>query len=248
MPWEALLIVGAAMLVAQFVKGVTGFGSALVAMPVLLSVLEPKQAILMMVATDVFGGAWLMRDVWARIRWTLVGCLFLGVLPGQWVGTELLDVLDATWVRRILGALVVLMGAAFTYRPVIEGMGELEDLPDQPGRLLAMGTVAGFFAGLSAGLVGAGGPPVIAYSKRFFENQFYRAQLVALLELSGLNLSLMLIAKGTDLGVLMNLPWVLVPVVVGNRIGAWLAPRVSKHHFGRATGLVLVGAGIALWM
>ncbi|MEZ4319508.1 MAG: sulfite exporter TauE/SafE family protein [Myxococcota bacterium] len=241
-----LAVAAAAMAIAQLVKGVTGFGSALVAMPVLLLLLDPADAILVMAVTDVFAGAWLIWDVWPRIRWVLVLSMFVGTVPGQWVGTGLLDVLDEVWVRRALGALVASMGASFALRPVVHGRGELTDLPAEPGRLLVGAAIAGIAAGAMGGLVGASGPPMIAFCKRHFEDQFFRAQLVVFFQLSSLALALLLLSRGARLETLGIVPWMLIPVFVGNRSGAFLAPRVSRVVFGRVTGLVLVASGLAL--
>ena len=56
-----------------------------------------------------------------------------------------------------------------------------------------------------------------------------------------------LLLKGTaDPLALYVVPWMLVPMALGNRLGARLAPRVSRVAFGRATGIVLVLAGLTL--
>lgn len=241
----AIAAVGVAL--SQLVKAITGFGSALVLMPALLMVLEPAEALLILVATDIVSGAWLMRDVWSRIHWGLVLALFAGIVPGQMIGTELLDVLDVAWVKRILGVVVLVMGVQFAIWPTAKGSGELEGLPEAPARLLALGTLSGLAGGVMAGLVGAAGPPVIAYCKRFFDGQFYRAQLITLFQISAVTLGFQLWLRGADPGVLQNMLWLVVPLIVGNRTGAFLAPRVSREVFGRATGVVLAAAGVALF-
>lgn len=241
-----VLAAALALGLGQLVKAVTGFGSALVAMPVLLSVYDPAGALLLMVVSDLLSGPFLVRDVWPRVRWSLVAAMLAGVLPGQWLGTELLVVLDPTWIARLLGVVVAGMGMSFVLWPVVPGRGELADLPARAGGLLALGALAGFAGGLLGGVVGAGGPPLVAYARHYFQPAFQRAQLVVTFYASSVVLTAMLIGRGAELGSLAALPWAILPLMLGNRIGTRLAAVVSREAFGRATGLVLVLAGVGL--
>lgn len=243
-----LLAAALAMALAQLVKAVTGFGSGLVAMPVMILVFGPAEALLLMVCCDLLAGSLLLADVWRGVRWPLVVALLLGVGPGQWAGTGLLVVLDPVWVARALGVVVVGMGASIAWRPIVEGRGELEDLPSPAGPLLGAAWGAGLLGGVLAGLVGAGGPPIIALMRRWFTPAFQRAHLIVTFFTSSCLLLGMLLVRGVDPGVLTSLPWLLVPLVLGNRAGVWTARRVDKAAFGRVTGglLVLAGTGLLL--
>lgn len=230
----------------QLVKAVTGFGSGLVAMPVLLVVFGPAEAILLLGVCDLIAGGVLVADVRSRISLPLVGALLAGVFPGQWAGTELLVLLDPVWVARALGVVVAALGATIAWRPVVEGRGELTGLPADARALLGTSVGIGLLSGVLGGLVGAGGPPLVMFVRRHFEPQFLRAQLLTTFFCSSLVLVPMLVARGTDVGVLWALPWMLGPLVLGNRLGRWLAGVVPREAFGRLTGFVLVGAGLAL--
>lgn len=59
--WAAL-----ALFIAQAVKGVAGFGSALIAMPVLAVVFGPAEGILVMLVSDQITSLWLLKSVWSR--------------------------------------------------------------------------------------------------------------------------------------------------------------------------------------
>lgn len=230
----------------QLVKAVTGFGSALVAMPVLLLVYSPADALLVMVASELVAGGFLVRDAWPRVSGPLVAAMLCGVLPGQWLGTELLVGLDPRAVAKVAGAIVAGMGASLIARPVIPGRGELTTLPPNAQGLLAGGAVAGFLGGLMGGIVGASGPPLIAWTRRHFEPGFQRAQLLATFYGGSLALAGMLLGRGADLSVLTGLPVALPLLLLGNRVGTRLAAQVSREAFGRATGAVLLLAGAAL--
>lgn len=232
--------------VAQTVKGVTGFGAGLVTLPVLMALLPPDEAILLLVSVDLVTGAWLVKDVFPRIARRLVAVMIGFTVIGQLLGTMILFSIDARMTAQLLGVVVLLMGARFTWRPVVEGRGEIPHLPTQHRGLLGQSALAGFCSGLMRGTVGAGGPPLVVFMRYHFVDGFARAQLLAILFVSELALAGMLLAHGTEPGVFRLTPLVLLPGLAGSRFGAWLAGRASRVAFGRATGLILVLAGIAL--
>jgi uncharacterized membrane protein YfcA len=242
----ALLLAGVAMALAQVVKAVTGFGSRLVAMPVLLMVLPPAEAILVMVVTDLCSGAWLVWGARHDIDWRLVAFLVLCSLPGQWLGAQMLHVLDTEVVKRILGVIVLAMGVRFALVPIVVGRGEWTALPAGRRDVWVWAAVASLVSGWMAGLVGPGGPPIVAFFRRYFEPRFMRAQLFAFFAICAVTLAVVLLASGASPRALGVVPWLLLPLVLGIRVGVWLCHRVSRVQFGRVTGIVLAGAGAAL--
>lgn len=248
MEWSVLHLTAMALafFVAQTVKGVTGFGAGLVTMPVLMALLPPEQAILLLVSVDLVTGTWLVKDVFAKVARRLVTVMTLMVIVGQAIGTEILFAIDAQLTARMLGIVVIWMGAKFTWRPVVPGQGEIPHLPSRHKGLLGQGALSGFISGLMRGTVGAGGPPLVVFMRYHFVDSFARAQLLTIMLVGALVLGLMLLAHGTDPQVLRLTPIMLVPGVIGSRFGAWLAGRTSRTTFGRVTGMILVLAGIGL--
>ncbi len=243
---SALLLASVAMALAQVVKAVTGFGSRLVAMPALLAVLPPAEAILVMVVTDLFSGLWLVWDTRRTIHWGLVAFLVVCSVPGQWLGAQMLEVLDTAVIKRILGVVVFAMGVRFALVPIVVGRGEWTSMPAGRRDVWVWGAVASLVSGWMAGLVGPGGPPIVAFFRRFFDPTFMRAQLIAFFAACAITLATVLLANGTSSTALWTVPWLLGPLVLGNRLGVWLSARVSRAQFGRVTGVVLAAAGLTL--
>lgn len=233
---------------AQVVRGVTGFGSALVGVPLLTALYGPRTAIFVMAATDLVGSGPLVWDVRRKLRFVVLACVLPGLFVGQYIGTDLLLILDESTVRMVLGAVVGVFALQMVWKPVREGAGELTELPEKPGGILGLGAVAGFLGGLMSGLVGAGGPPIVIWAKRFFAQAFFRAQLIWIFLFSGASLTAMLWFKGaTEEGTPTLAAMLLIPMLLGNRLGAWLAPKVPPVAFGRLVGLILLGtAGMML--
>lgn len=247
MEWSLLTctLVGLTSLVAQAIKGITGFGAGLVMMPLLMTLLPPAEAILLQASVDLIAGGWLAKDAYRLISPALVLTIVLSNSVGQVLGTGLLFAIDPQLTARLLGFVVLVMGLRFTVKPVSAGIGELEALPPER-RYLGYASVAGVAGGVMAGTVGAGGPPLVAYMRYYFADGFGRAQLIVVLFLGSVVVTGLLLARGADPSVLRATPLLLIPGLLGSRLGAWFAPRASRELFGRATGLVLLLSALAL--
>lgn len=242
-----LLVAVAAVFAAQVVKGVTGFGGALVAVPVFAWLWGPVEAVLMVGAVDWFGGLVLLPRVWRQLHPGLLAALFLPLVAGQALGTRLLTWLPEATVAGAMGAMVAAFALSMLWRPVRAGWGEHDALPSPASAVLVQGAGAAALGGLLAGLVGAGGPPIIVHARRWFTDTFGRAQLIGVFWLGATSLVLQLLARGADPGVLAErLPWLLLPLVIGSATGQWLAGRLSREAFGRIVGVVLLGSGLGL--
>jgi uncharacterized membrane protein YfcA len=141
-----------AILFAGLLRGFTGFGFAVAAVPLASLVLPPQPVV---AATLLMQAAIGLRDCFAERRladWRSVRWLTAGTLGGTPIGLLGLAVLPAPWVRLGLG-LMVLAATAVTWQPV----ARRADLPGY------WAIVAGFCSGLSNGLAAMSGPPAIVY-------------------------------------------------------------------------------------
>ena len=150
-PWVTVIAVACAALAAGF----TGFGFNLVAVPLLVVALGPREAVIValilgLLATAILSlGAWRRREVDRR----LLELLMLGSAPGLAVGTLCFDLVGALALKiaiaaiSIGGALLLMANTRFRARRV------------RPGEAVAVGLVAGLFAATT----GTGGPPVVTY-------------------------------------------------------------------------------------
>ena len=233
----------------QLVKGVTGFGSALVAMPMLVALFGPRDALAVMVGVDTLTSLVLLPGIWKLIRWRLVLAVSAPLIAGQFVGTSLLFYVPERPVALLLGALVILLGGSIAWRPSPRGWGELDDLPPGSGPWLWLGSVAGFAGGCLQGLVGASGPPLVAWARRFYSDRFGRAHLIAVFAVGAVLLWAQLTCRTGGLGASGPRIAACIPTMLGGSLlGQWLAPRLSRELFGRLVGVLLVAAGLALWI
>ncbi len=141
---------------AGFVKGATGFGLPLLAVPALANILGPKMAVIIMSIPTLFAGAamviqtrsWEVLGSMGPLRWLIV-TLVLGTV----IGANLLAFLDPT----VIGIAVGFTALAFT---VIALKGQSIDIRDQAGRLTP---IVGMFAGILNGTTNISGPLIAIY-------------------------------------------------------------------------------------
>ncbi len=147
---DALPYLIAAVIAAGIVRGFSGFGTAMVYMPIAAIFLEPIHAMLTMMTFDLFGPIALMPRAWRDGEPKDVGVLGLGALVALPIGVYFLTRMDPIvfrWIVSILSlVLLILLASGWRYRNPLRTAGTL-----------CVGLVSGFLSGIAA----LPGPPVI---------------------------------------------------------------------------------------
>jgi len=232
----ALVIVFA----AYFVFGATGFGSSLLAVP-LLSQLAPLAFVLPLVlALDLVASAQiravapappdrgeLLRTLLPMAAGTAAGVLLLGAMP-EAILLALLGAITLGWGLRMLRP-------AGVHAPAPIGRG--------------WAWPAGGAAGLMGAAFGVPGPPYVMYlSRRIFDKSTFHATIASALGLHFLLRTGVFAAAGlyAQPGIVHAIAW-LLPASV---LGAWTGMRVQREvpatRFFRWVALLLAGIGAAL--
>jgi uncharacterized membrane protein YfcA len=139
-----------ACLLAGIVRGIVGFGYALIMISALNLVALPAEVVPLATILDLLGGIKMMPQVWRDVHWSGVRWLGLGALTGVPAGIWLLVSLDADTMRLGISLAilisVILIARGFTFAKV-------------PGSPLMF--LTGGLSGLLSGSGGIPGPPVI---------------------------------------------------------------------------------------
>jgi uncharacterized membrane protein YfcA len=145
-----IVILAAATLAAGFLRGVTGFGFALAAVPLYSLSVPPLQAVILAQMLQIAAAPVDFMQVRRHVDRRALGLLCAGALVFTPVGAFFALRLPAD-VLRLAIAVVVLMGlVALLARFTVPG-----------GRVATM--IAGAMAGLLGGLAAMPGPPAVAY-------------------------------------------------------------------------------------
>ena len=148
-----LILIAVVVLLGAFVQGLTGFGLALVTVPLLSLVLDAKEAV---PVAATFGWlvtiplAWQLRS---HIRYRFGLVLFAGSVPASIFGARLLSSLPSSVILGAMGLVLIASGthSLLDRTPVFSAVST----PTTVG--------AGFVSGLLGATVGEPGPPAIAY-------------------------------------------------------------------------------------
>lgn len=237
-PVDTALAASPVVLLAYVVFGLTGFGAAMVAVPILIQFMPLQQAVPLVVLFDLVCTALVGGRNWRQVSRQEMRALFPWMLIGIAAGTTLLHNVGPRWPLVALGVFVLfvcvrnLLTKAGTPRP-----------PWAPMWSVPFGAVGGVFSAL----FGTGGPIYTIYlSHRLPHADQFRATISVVILISGVIRAATFASSGLYArdGLLM-LALVLIPVALiglflGSRARRWIGPAFT----GRAILVLLAVSGI----
>jgi len=236
-----LSFVGAAAGLAGFTQGLAGFGSTLVALPVLGAVLPARAATPLGCLMALAINACLIARLRGRVSWRDLGLLLAASLPGMALGAWMLGDAPEALLKGLLGGYLIWCGA--------RGYRAASRPPHAPaGGRLADGAAAGLAAGFLGVAIGVNGPPVVAWaSRRMTCRDALRATLAGYFLAAGTGIVGAQWAKGLVTPQVLGLFALSLPALaVGLTAGALLCGRISEPGFRRAVFGLLTAAGVGL--
>ena len=229
--WANLAISAAAL-----ISSITGFGYALLAIPVLVIFLAPQVVVPMVLMSWMPLSLLLAREAYGDIAWPKVGQWLLGAVPGMVFGAYGLAHIDEGLMRGTIGALTIAAALSVWMRPARPFVRE---------RLLA--AVAGLVSGIMAGVSGVSGPPVVLFGlNQGWDYRVLRGCLIAYFTvLHALTIAVLGnfgMVNGLTLGMAVG---VLPGMFIGYLIGIRLKERIDGEHLRTLTLVVVSLAGLA---
>jgi len=234
-----LTVAVAIALAAGVVRGITGFGGAMVMAPPLALLLGPRLAVPVVLLLESVVAAPMLLQTRRRVNWRLVGAIVAAACAFVPLGVMVLDAADPQVIRRAIAitviafALLLLRGWRYDGRPRL-------------ATSLGLGAVSGGMLGAT----GIGGPPVVLYLLSGPDTvETTRANLTLYVTVTSLVGIVMLWYKGIcDASAGWTSLW-LAPAYYGGLVGGVrLFPRFSDTRFRQLTLLLLivVSTGILL--
>jgi uncharacterized membrane protein YfcA len=232
----AILIV-AIIFAAALAQSLTGFGFALIVMPLLTIVLGIRTAapLVALAALTVYTVNLIRYRQAIKFQevWRLGVASAVGVPVGIW----LLSTADEDLVMRVLGVILVAYAAYSLLQPSAR-------------RALAQGWVypAGFLAGCLGGAYNTPGPPVIVYgSLRQWSRNEFRAVLQALFLFNAVLVVVShAFAQHLTRQVFVYYVYAVPALAVGILIGSVVDSRIDQKQFRKLVTAMILALGLAL--
>jgi len=235
-PVQQLALCAAVVLLAAILRGYTGFGFALAAVPMLSLVIRPALVVPLVLCLEVAAGAHSLPGLRHEAHFRSIGWLTLGALIGIPFGILELSTRSADSMRVFI-ALVVLLSVP----AVSGGLRFTREL----GSSAAI--VVGVFSGLLTGATAMGGPPVILfYLGSRTAVHVGRASLMFYFFLIDMVASL-LAARAGLLGstILITALACLPTLLIGQAIGTRLFRSPLQRHYRKVAMVTLTTIGLA---
>ncbi|MGE9008301.1 sulfite exporter TauE/SafE family protein [Leptospira interrogans] len=148
----AAIAICAIAFVSGLARGFSGFGSALIFMPLASSMAAPQLVAALLLIIDFIAAAPLVPNAWKQADRKATAVMVFGALIGVPIGTYFLSRLEPVTTRWIISAfvfaLLLLLLSGWRYRG-----------KDHASISVGIGGVSGFCSGLAQ----TGGPPIVGY-------------------------------------------------------------------------------------
>ncbi len=224
----------AAAFTAAFLRGLAGFGLALLLVPVLALALTPVEAVMIANFSMLFIGLMelrsLMRDA-ERSAWVICALVLVTAAPGLFLLT-----ITPPDVARLLIALVALAAFVLFLLP--------ERPADQPGALQT--GLTGVAAGILTGFAGMPGPPVVPYYVgRAISRNIAKPSMLLIFTVASLAAILSGLVMGqVDMRLFVLSLGLFPAIILGNWIGGLAFGKVSDAAWRIFVGTVLSAAAL----
>ena len=218
---NAAIAICAVAFVSGTARGFSGFGSALIFMPLASSIADPRLVAALLLIIDFVAAAPLLPGAWEKADRKATAIIVFGALIGVPIGTYFLSRLEPVTTRWIISAfvfaLLLLLLSGWRYRG-----------KDHAAVSVGIGGVSGFCSGLAQ----TGGPPIVGYwLGRPIPSVVARANILLFFGASDLFSAVSYTTAG-----LITMDAILFAIVVGPvyAVGVWFGASL----FGKASETV----------
>jgi uncharacterized membrane protein YfcA len=220
--------------VSATARGFSGFGSALIFMPLASSLAAPRLVAALLLIIDFVAAAPLIPNAWKHADRKATAVMVAGAFVGVPVGTYFLSRLDPVTTRWIISvfvfALLMLLLSGWRYRG-----------KDYSALSIGIGGLSGFCSGLAQ----TGGPPIVGYwLGRPIASVIARANILLFFGASDFFSAISYALAGLITAEAIRFSLLIGPVYgIGVAFGAVLFGRASERLF-RAICYVLIAAAV----
>lgn len=256
-PFYSLLLGGIIVIFASVLQVITGFGFALVSIPLLLYIFPGYEAVFITMLLSLAALAIQTRNNRHIARWDLIWRLLIAGLPGILIGIMISGRLNEAYLKGIVGVAVLgyviiqliknrqINKASKETSATREPEGSVEETAEE--RKLPRGFyTAGFLSGILTGAAGIPGPPVVAVLIQILPKEAFRATTVNFFLI---NYAFAVVAAFWMLPSLTSINWgsvaiLIIPLFMGYFLGNYIRKFINETTFKRLVYGLLIVVGV----
>ena len=222
------------ILAAAFTQALTGFGFALVSVPILVIFFSPKISVPIIMVLTVPVMVTILFHLWKHVQLKRIWILMLMGLAGMPFGTYLLVNLDVQLLKIIIGLTIVFFGTALL-------LGYSQRFKNEK----IVSIPIGFLSGILGGSTSMSGPPVILFfSNQGDEKNIFRANLVTYFLVLHLSIIPTYIIGGLVTIDTVQTALLFFPaLVIGAVLGVKFAAKINENKFKKVVLIIIVFSG-----
>jgi uncharacterized membrane protein YfcA len=238
---EIVLLAGLIVLIGHFIKGLSGFASALFAIPLLALFLDIRFVVPVFLLFDLIGGAILTIQNRRFIQWKTSFVLLVGLAIGTAIGTYFLVSFGNEALRRVFGLVVILFAAKIL-------IWDNEDVRKEVSSIWA--PVSGFIGGCTGGMFGLNGPPLVLYlARQLGDKRIFRATLYGIFFVDACYRLILYSANKLITIEVVKFALCLTPfLLIGLLLGSRLHAKINENLFKKIIASILMVTGALLVM
>lgn len=234
--WEIVPVLVIIVMIAGFVQGLSGFGSALVMVPLMIHLLPPRVVVPTALVFGTILNGYLMVKEREHLEMKRIWPLLIAGIAGLPAGALLLIFVDASYLKVLIGLVIILTGIL-----ILLGIS-MKVKREKPAMI-----PVGLLSGILNGSISISGPPVIL----FFSNQRmkkgnFRGNIVSyFLILNIFTIPVFAVTGLFTYGVLIYSIILLAPLILGLLIGIKAARRIGEGGFRKLVLILVTITGLS---
>ncbi|MFK5883364.1 MAG: sulfite exporter TauE/SafE family protein [Candidatus Izemoplasma sp.] len=223
------------------IKGSSGFGSSLVALPLLIFFFDINDVVVIMITINVALNFIMLFEYkgfsFKNLKevWVIVVC---GIIF-TFIGLELLETVDEKIVKYFAATLILIAVLNKSFKLKIE----IKD-----SHLFQ--AIAGSISGFSNGIASIDGPPIVFYLTSIKAEKIkFKNTLVSYFLVLGVVSVILLFIKGSyTIDIMLATGYIGIFLIIGTLFGMIISKRINEENFDRFVTILLIGLGISMFI
>ncbi|WP_163710433.1 sulfite exporter TauE/SafE family protein [Mangrovibacterium lignilyticum] len=223
MEWIISVIV---ILMASLLKGMTGFGFALLALPI-LTIFFPMQVLVpAMTLFNLFTSLYILANIKLKIDYKYLIPMLLASFIGIPAGVQILQYLPERTMELTTGISIFSLSMVFL-------LSSNKEVPES--RKTKPIVFAGFLSGLMGSSMSIGGPPIaLAMNRKGYAKERFRKMFALMSVINAVIATVLYVSKGMFLAFSLKFAIFLFPVMLlGSKLGDVLSKKINQIQFKR---------------